>query len=178
MKNIFEKILDLIYDYLDYIVMLAIVLIVVGIIGWRLDIIFTSDTAISKNPPTENVDDNNEDENENPINTDEIDEIDETNEGEENLEDDQVDDVSEEDQETPDDPESEDSIEVEVGIEIPSGTMPHEIASMLLESKLITNTSSFLERAQELNVITRLKAGDYMFPSNCSIDEILEILSK
>ena len=44
MNKITEKFKDILYDTFDYFVMIGIVLAVVAIIGWRLDVLFASDT--------------------------------------------------------------------------------------------------------------------------------------
>ena len=183
MKEFFEKIWDMVYDYLDYIVMLAIVLIVVGIIGWRLDIIFTDDVIASSEPPARIVEENNDDEDskdvgqaqDQPDETDEPDDPVETDETDESG-DESEDEPEDENEEEPEDTEVEDVSDVK--IEIPGGTMSNGIADILLENRLIDDTSDFLERANELNIATGLKAGDYTIPSNSTIDEILEILSR
>lgn len=150
MKIFFEKLLDLVYDYIDYIIMLVIILLVVGIIGWRLDLIFTDNgTSI---PP---IEENEENENENELN-----------------EDDEP--VEPEDSE---DGELEGQVGVEVEIEIPSGTFPSGIGNILLENQLIEDNSEFLTKVQEGNYETGLKAGVYVIPTGSSIDEILLILT-
>lgn len=45
MKKFFEAIKDLLYDSLDYIIILSIVVIVIVIIGWRIDLLFANDTS-------------------------------------------------------------------------------------------------------------------------------------
>lgn len=158
MKNFFEKLLDFIYDYIDYIIMLVIILLVVGIIGWRLDLIFTDNgTGI---PPIEEENEEFEDEKEK-----ELEEEDERVELEE--------DATEDDE----DEESEDQAGLEVEIEIPSGTLPSGIASILLENQLIDDNSEFLAEVEEGGYETGLKAGVYVIPVGSSIDEILQILT-
>lgn len=152
MKNFFEKLFDLIYDYIDYIIMLAIIIIVVAIIGWRLDLIFTDD-GTSVEPPIEE-------------------EIEEKND-----EDDQVDEEETEAPEDPEDFESETEVGVEVEIQIPSGTMPPGIGNILVENNLIDDSGEFLNAIQEQNLETGLKAGIYIIPSGSSLNEILEILT-
>lgn len=170
MKDFFEKLFDLLYDYIDYIIMLAIIIVVVAIIGWRLDLIFTSD-GTSNVPPIEE----NEDENENETEDDEnpLDE-------EEQPNDEDVDDL-EEPSDNDDTSEEPDDSETEVGrdieIEIPSGTLLSGIASILLENQLIDSNEGFINTVLEQNLETGLKAGSYTIPSGSSIDEIMEILT-
>ena len=51
MKNIFEDIKDFIYDSIDYLIMITIIGVVILVIGWRINILFTekplSDSMIS-----------------------------------------------------------------------------------------------------------------------------------
>ena len=60
MKDFFEKLFDLLYDYIDNIIMLAIIIIVVAIIGWRLDLIFTDDGTSSLPPIEEEIGEGND----------------------------------------------------------------------------------------------------------------------
>lgn len=61
MKKFFEKILDFLYDSLDYIIILAIITIVVIIIGWRIDLLFVEDASNTVDKKTEIISESNED---------------------------------------------------------------------------------------------------------------------
>jgi hypothetical protein len=45
MKNFFEKLKDFIYDYIDFITVILVIILIGAIIFWRLDILFT-DTEV------------------------------------------------------------------------------------------------------------------------------------
>lgn len=53
MKELFEKLKDLLYDSIDYIIMLGIIGVVVFIIGWRLDLLFANE--VEDVTPTNNI---------------------------------------------------------------------------------------------------------------------------
>lgn len=177
MKEFLEKLFDLLYDYIDYIIMLAIIIVVVAIIGWRLDLIFTDDGTSNVPPVEENLEDKDEnedeeeEENKNETENDEnpLDEEEPANEDEGDDED--VDDTSEE----PDD--SPTQVGGDIEIDIPSGTLPSGIGNILLENQLIDSNEDFINTVLEQNLETGLKAGLYTIPSGSSIDEILAILT-
>lgn len=59
MKNFLEKSKDILYDSIDYLIMLGIVIVVVSIIAWRLDLLFIDqpgDIVTSTNSLAENKD--------------------------------------------------------------------------------------------------------------------------
>ena len=60
MKNFLEGIKDMLYDSIDYIIMIGIIGIVVLVIGWRLDLLFAKD-ALDVPPKNDVVIEDNED---------------------------------------------------------------------------------------------------------------------
>lgn len=167
MKNFFEKLFDLLYDYIDYIVILAIVVVVVAIIGWRLDLIFTDDGTGSRAAIEE---EHNNQDNEDDQVDDEIAELPESPETDPDEEDESMDEVDDS-QDTDSQPQE------DVEIDIPSGTLPSGIGQILVENHLIESNDDFLSLVEEKNLETGLKAGVYIIPSGSSLDEILEILT-
>lgn len=160
MKNFFDKVLDFLYDYVDYVIMLAIVVIVVGIIGWRLDLIFTGESLADADPTPVVVEDDSG-QADDDVDSSEDETTDEPVEGEEAQGDEE-------------EPEEEPSSDVE--IEIPSGTASMGVADILVENGLIDDASEFLARAGEQEAETKLRAGTFTIPSGSSIDEIIQIL--
>lgn len=174
MKKIFEWLKDFVYDSIDYIIMLLIIVSVVFVIGWRLDVLFANDAA---DVPPKNIiseEENNKIEKE-PINEDvtEIEPI-------ENIE-------SNPDDAVPDQPAVNNPV-VEtpvvapsvktVNVTIPPGSLPSKIGSILEANGLISNKNDFVKTAQELKLDTKLKSGNFIIPNNSSIEDILNIITK
>lgn len=144
MRRILEGIKDLIYDSIDYIIMLCIIGLVVVVIGWRLDILFTDD--LTDNPvvdiennkdTTQNNPDNIKKNTKNLSNTSDI-----------------------------------------VKVIIPTGSLPSKIASILEAKGLISSTSDFIEKSEEMNLDTKLKSGNYEIKQGSNLKEIVEIIAK
>lgn len=184
MDNFLEKLKDFLYDATDYIIMLVVVLVVVGIIGWRLEILFAEDTL---EEPTEK---------DNTVASDEIEidkkikKEDEVTENNEKTEEEKEED-KEEKEETKDEKKEDknDSKEKEkeksdkkseetVTVSIPEGSLSEAIADILFEEKLIKDKGEFLKTAKDLNLETKLKPGKFEIKSNSTYEEILQILSK
>lgn len=165
MKKILEKIKDIMYDSFDYVIMLVIVLVVVAIIGWRLDVLFTKDVDTgSKGVKVEDVVHN-----------------------EDNKPGD------EEDDEEPKVPEAEETVtEVppvveappvvaageKVKVTIPAGSLPGKIGSILADSGVISSSRDFIAKAVELKLDTKLKSGTFYIPQGSTHEEILRIITK
>lgn len=170
MKKFFEVVKDILYDSIDYIIMIGIVGIVVFIIGWRLDLLFAKDALDI--PPTDTVIENNKDNNvgEHWDNHNVEDPIDKTN-----------DDTDNNDNNTNkpiDNNKPEETKKDMVKITIPSGSLPSKIGSILEENGLVSSKSDFVLKAQELKLDTKLKSGNFEIKSNSSIEEILKIITK
>lgn len=174
MKNFFETIKDMLYDSIDYIIMIGIIGIVVLVIGWRLDLLFAKDALDV--PPKNDVilEDNKDNEPDSPV------DIEEPNDqaGDDESEDDSKDDES---VETPPE-DSSDSVNEPsdkiVKITIPAGSLPSKIGSILESNGLVSSRSDFVQKAQELKLDTKLKSGDYEIKANSTLEEIIKLLSK
>lgn len=165
-KNFIEKLKDLLYDGIDYIVMVFIIVTVVLIINWRLDGLFAKDAVDDiVNKPTNEIENNLDDENrhtnieENPNN----DVIDNRNKntgdnGQNNIDAEEIKEL--------------------VKITIPSGTLPPEIGDILVANGLINNKNEFLNKVIELKMETKLKSGEYEIERGLSIEDIIGILTK
>lgn len=157
MKKFYEVVKDILYDSIDYIIMIGIVGIVILIIGWRLDLLFAKDAldVSSHNIPIE--ENNDKDSNQNL-----------DNDNEENPTDKNDNDKNK----------SEETNDEIIKITIPSGSLPSKIGSILEDNGLVSSKADFVLKAQELKLDTKLKSGNYEIKSNSSIEEILTILTK
>lgn len=174
MKSFFDWLKDFIYDSIDYFIMIAIVVCVVFIIGWRLDILFAKDTSDIPKPP--------------PIVADGTD-IDDKNDN--NVDNDLVDadpDLPPEDEVSSNEPSNEPDIvdnpdpvtpsPVTVTINIPDGTLPSGIGAILESNGLVSNKSDFVIKAQSMDLDRKLRSGTFKIRSNSSLEEIIKIIAK
>ena len=189
MKKVFETIKDILYDSLDYVIMLAILIVVIGVIGWRLDVLFAKDAFDVPTSIDEVVVDNSgrepkaEVDIENPT-------------GEEEP----VDPLPEvESPDTPLIPVVEPPVIVAppvvappvvappvkpavegkmVKVSIPAGSLPGKIGSILESNQLINSSRDFIAKAVELKLDTKLKSGNFQIASGSSIEQILKVITK
>lgn len=63
-------------------------------------------------------------------------------------------------------------------VEIPSGSATSKIASIIKEKGLVSDEKEFINRAVELKLDTKLKAGKFTIPAGSTLDDIIKILSK
>ena len=178
MDKILEKIKDIMYDSFDYIVMLGIVVVVVAIIGWRLDVLFTKqvDADVAKDPVV--VDERpRQDENDNGKNGEEptVNPTEKPTESPEETPEEPTENPAEQptDPEPPQNPSGE-----EVSIIIPAGSLPGKIGLILQENGLIDSSKSFIAKVVEMNMDTKLKSGTFKIAKGSSYEEILNILTK
>lgn len=167
MKKIFECIKDILYDSIDYIIIIGIIGIVVFVISWRLDLLFAKD-KLDILPKDKIVVNDNIDNKTDPIINNQEEKPDD-NEAVEN---------------TPEEPE-ETKVTVEesgngkiVKITIPAGSLPSKIGSILESNNLVSSKADFVQKAQELKLDTKLKFGEYEIKSGSSLEEILKIITK
>lgn len=174
MKKFFEGLKDFLYDSVDYIIMIGIVGIVVLVIAWRLDLLFAKDALDV--PPKNNIVENNKDnENNKP------DSIDDNQEQTDNKPTDSAQDNNSgnNDTETPPQDSSNQNQSNDgkiVKITIPSGSLPSKIGSILESNGLVSKTD-FVQKAQELNLDTKLKSGDYEIKVGTSVEEIVKLIA-
>ena len=153
MKSV-DKLKDILYDSIDYIIMIGIVVVVILVIGWRLDILFTgSDVA---EVPTNEVSE--------PITNEVEPKPDDTSGNQSN--------------ESPETPSNENAGSTEVQVIIPDGSLPNEIGKILQESGVIEDSKEFVNKAVELGLDTKLRSGSYSLNTNQTIEEIVLIISK
>lgn len=147
MKKLFEKLRDLLYDSIDYIIILAVIIGVISIINWRIGGLFPKDEIMSEDSEKslEIPEDNSSDESEG------LEE--EENDGGDEILDGEI-----------------------VDISIPPGSTLSEISEILVENQLVEDKQEFSNKTVELGYDTKLKYGEYEIPLGSSEEEILEIL--
>ncbi|NMB27338.1 MAG: endolytic transglycosylase MltG [Tissierellia bacterium] len=149
MKSFFEKLKDILYDCVDYIIMILVIIVVILIINWRLGGLFAKDAIETPPKISETVSKDN------PTPTNENKPNDNNNLDEDN----------------------EESLDIMVKIDIPSGSASSKIGEILVSSDLIKDKNDFIEKAIELKLDTKLKYGEFEIPKNSSLEEILKILT-
>lgn len=155
MDNFWEKLKDILYDSTDYIIMIITILIVVVIINWRVGGLFKRSKLqepSQKPGQTIGTEDNSY-------------EDDFTNGTED----------GEDDDEESSEPEEDASI---LTVNIPSGSLPGEIGDILASQGLVESKEEFVNKTVEMSMDTKLKSGTFEIPSNSSLEEIINIISK
>ncbi|WP_422485297.1 hypothetical protein [Gudongella sp. DL1XJH-153] len=166
--KLMDKIRDILYDSIDYIFMVFIIVIVVGVIGWRLDVLFAKD-ALESHTPGQIVVDNSSRADDNPSD----------NEDEPSDSTDPQDDPSsgdnppEEPQEQPNQPSS----PVVVKVEIPVGSMPGKIGLLLEEKGVVNSSREFIAKAVEMGLDTKLKSGTYNIQLGLPTEDVVRLLT-
>lgn len=166
MKNFFEGLKDILYDGIDYIMMIIVILIVALVINWRLGGLFAKDATdtLSEKPSStigsEDISSKNEKEDNHNIDNDSS----KNQEDDENRE--QQDEISEKE-----------PTEI-IKVTIPAGSLPAEIGDILVSNGLVHDRNEFVEKAVELNMETKLKSGEFEIEKNSSLEEIIKVLAK
>lgn len=186
MKSFFDWLKDFIYDSIDYFIMIAIVIGVVFIIGWRLDILFAKDTSdLPKTPPIvvdntdideDSISDNDGNNNDDVVDSDPT--PDAPPEDDVNLDDpsEGTDIVDNQDSAAP--PTTPNPTPVTVTVNIPDGTLPSGIGAILESNGLIPNKNDFVIKAQSMELDRKLRSGTYEINSNSSLEEIIKIIAR
>lgn len=184
MKGFLEGLKDFIYDSIDYIVMIAIVVAVVFVIGWRLDVLFAKDTYDMPNPPTTVVDndlnddldkiDENEDDDDKVI--DESDELADNNPDPDSTDNEESPDQGTDNVDNPEQPTV--SSPITVTINIPDGTLPSGIGAILESNGLVESKNDFVIKAQDMGLDRRLRSGTFKIQDNSSLEEIIKIIAR
>jgi hypothetical protein len=167
MKKFFEGLKDILYDGIDYIMMIFVVAIVALIINWRLGGLF-AENAIDTPPkkPIQTVDNKttNEKNKDKPVD----------DENKENIENN----IENKEQDENKKDKIKDNESSLVKINIPPGSLPSKIGSILVSNGLVEDKNEFVQKAIELKLETKLKYGEFEIPKDSSIEEILKILTK
>ncbi len=182
MHEFFEKIKDIIYDSVDYIIMALIIGVVVLVIGWRLDLLFAKDAV--NMPPSIGLEDEKEEGNPDDLAILEDDPIEEDQPldpvGQEEVEEEkekEEEEVEEEIEEEPVNPPSNPSGKI-VRIDIPDGSLPGKIGSILEEKGLVKNKDDFVKKSIELKLDTRLRSGSFEIEEGSTVEEIVKLIAK
>lgn len=180
MKKFLDKLVDILYDYMDYVLMLIIVVSIVGVIGWRLDILFTKDVSkLETNSSTNLEEKNSSQEKKNPI-TD----VSKPN-GSKTQKKNNIDENSNEANEKNDanQDENKDKIPDEnngeiITVVIPDGSTSLSIGEILESNGLVDNQKEFIQKSEELNLDRKLKSGTFEIPKNSSLESLVKIIAK
>lgn len=178
MKKFFEWLKDMLYDSVDYIIMLGIVLSIVAVIGWRLNLLFENEVAYA--PPTNPAIGDDIEEDNTPI-------VDENNTVVSNPDTpivvnpnvpsttDPITPPTTPNVEEPTTPSTGNSTVVKVII--PEGSLPSKIGTILQDNQLVSDKSEFVKKSQELSLDTKLKSGSYEIAMGTPIEEIVKIIA-
>lgn len=166
MKKIINAIRDFIYNITDYGLIITVVVIMVSVLVWRFDLLFSKNIekkVIASIPDTNYVDTNIPNEpvqnNDNPVtekpddskNPDDNDDVDNKNNEQKN---------------------------VIATIEIPQGSFPSKIGDILMNSNLIKDKNAFLNRSVEMGLDTKLQSGTFEIAVGTNLDEVIKIIAK
>lgn len=168
-----DKIKDVLYDSIDYIFMIVIILIVVGVIGWRLDVLFAKNITDTQPSGQIVVDNSSRDKEPSDI-------VEKPSDNSENEEEpsnqDPVEEPQDQPEEEPEEPEAPTS-PIVVKIEIPVGSMPGKIGLILEENGLVSSSREFIAKAVELKLDTKLKSGTYNIQKGLSTEDIVKLIA-
>lgn len=174
-----EKLKDILYDSIDYVIMLSIIIVVVFVIGWRLDVLFAKDAfdpndnniviVDNSTRPKSNDDVHNTDDNDDLENPDE-------NPGETENPDSNPKPVE---PTKPKDPTPPANVGGEVvKVKIPDGSLPGKIGNILVENGLVSSSKDFVSKAVELKLDTKLRSGNFEIPQGSNLEQVVKIIAK
>ena len=204
--NFWEKFKDFLYNSIDYIIMLIVIIAVVCIISWRLDILFVNNGANST--LTKNIENNNDDkkvvenidgdQNTDGNNKDTGDKLPETAGNSETSDEEApvetAGDAKPADEEAPTEtagdtneekPAEEKPAEekpAETGgtieVNIPAKSLPGEIGKILEQQGVVSSATDFVNKCVELKLDTKLKSGKFTFNKGASLDDVVKIIAQ
>lgn len=205
MRNFIEKLKDILYDGIDYILIIGIIAVIAFTINWKLNGIFavadvdelysqSSDTnestedkdkieEISSDEDEVDTAEKEEDE-ENPTSNE--DKTEETSNEIKNINENNVDkqedkkDNSKEDTQTAEKYNNDNSNENNevITVSIPAGSLPGDIGNILTSKGLVESKEAFLRRVAETGTEKKLRYGEFEISKNSTIDEIISILAR
>lgn len=65
-----------------------------------------------------------------------------------------------------------------ITVVIPKGALPNKIADILLDNDLIDSKKEFLNKAQELELDTKLQSGEFKIKESSSLESIIKIIAR
>ncbi|NLY09319.1 MAG: endolytic transglycosylase MltG [Tissierellia bacterium] len=165
MKSIFSKILDFLYALKDYVIILLIILIVVGVIAWRLDSMFTHRLSNEDIPLVSGVVKSSEGNTSNEESTaitdnNEVSSPDNTSES------------------IPESKENKDNEKALISITVPENHELSDIDALLLQNGLITEAGKFTEKINNLGLSDKIKPGVYEIPKDYPLDDIVILVTE
>jgi len=158
MKKIINAIRDFLYNITDYGLIIAVVVIMVVILGWRFDILFSKGVDKEVIPPVNEI----------PV---------KNNPDAEKPDPDSPEEPGGTDEEPNTTPGENSGTVLIATIKIPDGSYPSTIGDILLNSNLIKDKNEFLNRSVALGLDTRLRSGTYEIEVGTSVDDIIKILA-
>ena len=196
-----DKTKDLLFNTIDYVVMIVIILGIVVILGHKFELLFNKGKVDSEVAQTDesnpevnitNEDLNNNEENvDNNVNVDantdsdvdtntdenaESTEIDLTENTEENTDTNKTEENNNEDSKPADT--TPQATGEEVKITIPNGTLPGGIGEILASQGLVSSKEDFINKAVELQLDRKLRSGEFTFKKGQSLEEIIRTIAK
>lgn len=203
--NFWEKFKDFLYNSIDYIIMLIVIIAVVCIISWRLDILFVNNGANST--LTKNIENNNDDkkvvenidgdqktDGNNEDNGEKLPETagnSETSDEEAPVETAGDANASEEtptetagdaNEEKPAEEKPAEEKPAETGgtieVNIPAKSLPAEIGKILEQQGVVSSATDFVNKCVELKLDTKLKSGKFTFNKGASLDDVVKIIAQ
>ena len=203
--NFWEKFKDFLYNSIDYIIMLIVIIAVVCIISWRLDILFVNNGANST--LTKNIENNNDDkkvvenidgdQNNEASNEDNGEKLPETagnsetsdeeapveTAGDANAnEETPTETAGDANEEKPAEEKPAEEKPAETGgtieVNIPAKSLPGEIGKILEQQGLVTSSKDFVNKCVELKLDTKLKSGKFTINKGASLDDIVRTIAK
>lgn len=203
--NFWEKLKDFLYNSIDYIIMLIVIIAVVCIISWRLDILFVNNGANST--LTKNIENNNDDkkvvenidgdQNNEGNNEDTGDKLPETpgnsetsdeeapieTAGDANAsEETPTETAGDANEEKPAEEKPQEEKPAETGgtieVNIPAKSLPGEIGKILEQQGVVSSATDFVNKCVELKLDTKLKSGKFTFNKGASLDDVVKIIAQ
>lgn len=199
--NFWEKFKDFLYNSIDYIIMLIVIIAVVCIISWRLDILFVNNGANST--LTKNIENNNDDkkvvenidgdQNNEASNEDNGEKLPETagntETGDEEAPVETAGDAEaptetagDANEEKPAEEKPAEEKPAETGgtieVNIPAKSLPGEIGKILEQQGVVSSATDFVNKCVELKLDTKLKSGKFTFNKGASLDDVVKIIAQ
>lgn len=203
--NFWEKFKDFLYNSIDYIIMLIVIIAVVCIISWRLDILFVNNGANST--LTKNIENNNDDkkvvenidgnQNTEANSEDNGEKLPETagnaetsdeeapveTAGDANAnEETPTETAGDANEEKPAEEKPQEEKPAETGgtieVNIPAKSLPGEIGKILEQQGVVSSATDFVNKCVELKLDTKLKSGKFTFNKGASLDDVVKIIAQ
>jgi len=178
---------DFLYDSMDYIMIFSIVLLVVGIISWRLNILFNDSSVLASEKVTNEIPKNKEKVIKNPKKEEDNKALPKKDlEGEKSLKEedpskeksDKNIDADNKNNKVLDSKQAEKETNDKIKLSIPQGSDSSKIADILQASGAVEDAEEFLTKCETMEKSTKLKAGDFEIPKGSSLEDVINIITK